>query len=212
MDILEMPSQHLVLGAEETGKGEAQKKKNNEGAVAISAPVAGSSSSAALMLEQALAITEAAIVVYDVRDATSFRNAWSLYELLRWRRQFALLLVGCKSDADDSERCVAWNGPFLEASAKTGDNVSELFACIGREILRQRQLLLRQESTAGGVGTATSTPTGASLLSAPQESTRLLRMENCTSSSKSGCLFRIFRTLGFSFARRPLKSNRPVVT
>ncbi|EFX02455.1 Ras GTPase [Grosmannia clavigera kw1407] len=241
MGILEMPSQHLVLEAADRKNRTRLKKKEG----ANLAPAAASSAN--LMLEQALAITEAAVVVYDVGDAASFLKAWSLYELLQWqtgeasqpqpqtsrkktrhrgrkteaahtasglvlqslhsqrRRPFSLLLVGSKSDADDGERCVAWDGRFLEASAKTGDNVSELFVRTGREILRQRQLF-RQD--AGNSTSAAAKPP----LSEHKESTALLRIQSQASSKKPGYFLAVFRALGFSFTRRSLSADRPYVT
>ncbi|EPE05011.1 ras small monomeric gtpase [Ophiostoma piceae UAMH 11346] len=89
MDVLEMPSQHLV---------EAEDSKGIEDNAAPEGPVFGSTaatrrgrsnypqcttqSPAAMMLEQALAITEAAIIVYDACNAASFQQASRLYERL----------------------------------------------------------------------------------------------------------------------------------
>lgn len=67
------------------------------------------------MLEQALAITEAAVLVYDVRDPESLTLTKGLAEFVRdyvagagaWR-DYGLMLVGNKSDVDDEERQVSW--------------------------------------------------------------------------------------------------------
>ncbi|KAK0719669.1 P-loop containing nucleoside triphosphate hydrolase protein [Lasiosphaeris hirsuta] len=72
------------------------------------------------MLEQALNITEAAVLVYDVRDPASLRLAEGLAEFMRENignaaaprgkppRDYALMLVGNKSDVEDEERAVSW--------------------------------------------------------------------------------------------------------
>ncbi len=103
------------------------------------------------MLEQALNITEAAILLYDVRDAASLKLAQGILDFIKESvspREYGLLLVGNKSDADDDERQVPWaegnktaaalaiKCVFAEASARSGDNVAALFPTLGREILR----------------------------------------------------------------------------
>lgn len=119
------------------------------------------------MLEQALAITEAAVLVYDVRDAESLTLARGLADFVRdyisagagaRRDYYGLMLVGNKSDADDEERQVSWaegsktaagfrlpSSPgggcaFVEVSAKTGDNVDKVFPSLAREIVKLRRL------------------------------------------------------------------------
>jgi hypothetical protein len=144
------------------------------------------------MIEQALAITEAAVLVYDVCDAASFRLAQNLAEFMREHftassssppgatpavkgtRPYALILVGNKADSDTSAdgdddqtqqqpRQVTWaegskaaarmampgcssalGVAFLEVSAKTGENVDQIFPAVGREILRMRRLVAQQ--------------------------------------------------------------------
>ncbi|KAK3360099.1 P-loop containing nucleoside triphosphate hydrolase protein [Lasiosphaeria hispida] len=79
------------------------------------------------MLEQALNITEAAVLVYDVRDPASLRLAEGLAEFMRDNignaaggkppRDYALMLVGNKSDVDDEERAVSWAAGSKAATA-----------------------------------------------------------------------------------------------
>jgi GTPase SAR1 family protein len=159
------------------------------------------------LLEQAVAITEAAVLMYDVRDRDSFRLATRLAEFVRettsgmgsgpnstgMRREYGLMLVGNKADSDgeDGERQVSWaegrkaamvlsraaaaggvhtihgrmvlststvnvvadaNSPgapagavetgcaFLEVSAKTGENVDNIFTHMARDVIRLRLL------------------------------------------------------------------------
>ncbi|KAK1751233.1 P-loop containing nucleoside triphosphate hydrolase protein [Echria macrotheca] len=143
------------------------------------------------MLEQALAITEAAVLVYSVRDPSSLKLVEGIAEFISSfvsssssSKPYAVMLVGNKSDSsspsssspdsdsvvidEDEERKVSWaegnktaetirdrdrdgsgaNGqqttmadcPFLEVSAKTGENVDKIFPQIGREILRLKKL------------------------------------------------------------------------
>lgn len=322
MDVLEMPSQHLVEDEQqgEAGGGAANGKLGRGSPSPTVTP-------AAMMLEQALAITEAAIVVYDVCSPASFQQARKLYDRLRQERgmgvngvqnnentkekdaqdetrpktskravpkkksmrflsykkeqhqqqqnqnqnqkeeaadsnhgrsisvggarakparPFALLLVGTKSDADDSERCVAWidgskaaalpspstavppvppvppipslpaglqptpshppsSSPtfFVEASAKTGDNVTDVFVQIGREILRQRaeRQRLRDEQEALQAQNA-ATDSGSSSTTT-NTNTSLLRMKSQASATTTATR-RTFGVLRVMFGRRPV--------
>ncbi|CAK7227388.1 hypothetical protein SBRCBS47491_006552 [Sporothrix bragantina] len=312
MDVLEMPSQHLIASPDETGED------------TITSPKIGRSSPsptvtpAAMMLEQAIAITEAAIVVYDVCNPASFQQARRLYDRLRQERgmgagetaneseatkpedddstppktskrtvpkrksmrfriskkeqqhipiqqppvrsastgarkkptrPFALLLVGTKSDADDSERHVAWiDGSkaaaapsqkvlgegvppvppvpgvpgvtglplpsptfFLEASAKTGDNVNDVFVQIGREILRQREerkRLMEEQEQEHAQNSAT-----ASGSSSTTTNNSLLRIKSQTSATTAATrrTFGVLRALGLTFGRRQVATESPVV-
>ncbi|KAK0643120.1 P-loop containing nucleoside triphosphate hydrolase protein [Cercophora newfieldiana] len=129
------------------------------------------------MLEQALAITEAAILIYDVRDSTTLSLVEGIADFMREtlspqaqqpsgtsnppsQRDYALMLVGNKSDVDDEDRAVPWatgsktaaairvpnsagggaGCAFLEVSAKTGDNIDKIFPAVGKEILRLKRL------------------------------------------------------------------------
>ncbi|CAK7201178.1 hypothetical protein SEUCBS139899_003881 [Sporothrix eucalyptigena] len=303
MDVLEMPSQHLVNTDDFNDASGAHAKLGRSSPSPTVTP-------AAMMLEQAIAITEAAIIVYDVCNPESFQQARRLYERLRQERgvgagqntnetqatpqeeneqkalkrtvpkrksmrflsakkeqqnqkqdqqeqtparsvsagarkkpsrPFALLLVGTKSDADDSDRCVAWidgskaaappptmasgvppvppmpgvppSSPtfFLEASAKTGDNVTDVFVQIGREILRQRaerkRLMkeLEQEQTQNA--------TTASGSSSTTTNNSLLRIKSQTSATTTATrrTFGLLRVLGFTFGRRQVVTESPAV-
>lgn len=110
------------------------------------------------MLEQALNITEAAVLVYDVADQQSLTLAKGLAEFVRdsvGNREYALVLVGNKSDVDDEDRAVSWalasktaaglklsssTCAFTEVSAKTGENVANVFPLLGKEVLRLKFL------------------------------------------------------------------------
>jgi len=115
------------------------------------------------MLEQALAITEAAVLVYDVRDTESLTLTKGLADFVLdylaeagAGRDYGLMLVGNKSDVDDEERQVSWaagsktatgfrvpsesNCAFIEVSAKTGDNVDKVFPLMAREIMKLKRL------------------------------------------------------------------------
>lgn len=138
------------------------------------------------MLEQALGITEAAVLVYDVRDPASLRLVEGIAEFMRdslstlspphTSREYGLMLVGNKSDVDDTDRQVSWAGgsksasairvpslalsaslgttvtaagcPFLEVSAKSGDNIDKIFPQMGREILKLKNLAQQQREQA----------------------------------------------------------------
>ncbi|KAB5572617.1 P-loop containing nucleoside triphosphate hydrolase protein [Coniochaeta sp. 2T2.1] len=114
-------------------------------------------------LEQALAVTEAAVLVYDVRDPESLSLTKGLAEFVRdyiagagAGRDYGLMLVGNKSDVDDEERQVSWaegskvaagfrlpSGSicaFLEVSAKTGDNVDKVFPSLAMEVMKLKRL------------------------------------------------------------------------
>jgi len=128
------------------------------------------------LVQQAINITEAAILVYDVTDPDSLRLARGLHELIRdtisggpttmatgqpsnsttspnnaAAREYALLLVGNKSD-DEAARRIAYSDgskvatsfhvktSFMEVSARTGDQITLLFPKIAREILTLRSM------------------------------------------------------------------------
>lgn len=62
-------------------------------------------------LIQALKITEAAILVYDVSSPDTFQLAQGVFDFIRENkgdREYGVLLVGNKSDVDDNERQVSW--------------------------------------------------------------------------------------------------------
>ncbi|KAI5922722.1 P-loop containing nucleoside triphosphate hydrolase protein [Camillea tinctor] len=138
LDILEFPSERL------SGNTEAD---------------TGSQSAASLA--QAVRITDAAILVYDVRQRDTFALLQSLHDVIyhelttpgfQKKRDYALALVGTKCDNSGDERDVSWaegyklsqgfrvRGTFVEASARTGENVDGVFAQLGRELVRLRRL------------------------------------------------------------------------
>ncbi|KAI2640019.1 P-loop containing nucleoside triphosphate hydrolase protein [Xylaria nigripes] len=116
-------------------------------------------------LRHAIAITEAAILTYDVRSRDSFALIQDLHRRIQEvlvedkRQHFGLILVGNKADSDDEDedsrrevteaegyelarnlgggrsRCA-----FRETSARTGENVDELFVLLGTELLKLRRL------------------------------------------------------------------------
>ena len=169
------------------------------------------------MLEQALNITEAGVLVYDVRDAKSLQLVLGIAEFVKEyldkinyplltnlnkrhprRREFPLILVGNKSDVEGAERAVTWAEggkaankmtscfggaeglvppqgmmgqsaiPFVEVSAKTGENVEVVFPRLARDVLKSRWQvrelqggrLLREGAVGLQVNTGTGTGTG----------------------------------------------------
>ncbi|KAI1631849.1 P-loop containing nucleoside triphosphate hydrolase protein [Biscogniauxia mediterranea] len=139
-------------------------------------PNPGPDPQSAASLAQAVRITDAAILVYDVRRRDSFALLQGLHDVIcrelgiassspgfhRRKRDYALALVGTKrdSDSDDEHDSVSWaegyklaqgfrvRGAFAEASARTGENVDGLFAQLGRELVR----LLRGEDANADAG------------------------------------------------------------
>ncbi|KAI1424090.1 P-loop containing nucleoside triphosphate hydrolase protein [Xylaria sp. FL1777] len=116
-------------------------------------------------LRHAVAITEAAILTYDVRSRDSFVLAQELYQRIQEalevdeRQYYSLILAGNKADGDEGTRggsyrmvtegegyelaCHFGGGrtrcAFRETSARTGENVDSLFLLLGTELLRLRQ-------------------------------------------------------------------------
>ncbi|OTA95067.1 hypothetical protein M434DRAFT_29276 [Hypoxylon sp. CO27-5] len=99
-------------------------------------------------LKKALQITEAAVLVYDVKSRASLRLVSDIYrrihEMIEGTRRYGLVLVGNKSDSEDEEREVSWTEgyklgcTFIETSARTGENIDEVFTQLGREVLQLR--------------------------------------------------------------------------
>ncbi|KAI1758578.1 P-loop containing nucleoside triphosphate hydrolase protein [Hypoxylon sp. FL1150] len=114
--------------------------------------------------QQAVQITEAAVLVYDVRSRASFDLVQTVYHLINDMvedtRAYGLMLVGSNSDCDDEVREVSWiEGNklaegfkpacvFLETSAKTGENINKLFPRLGEEVLKLRWLNYQQREQA----------------------------------------------------------------
>lgn len=107
------------------------------------------------VVQQAIHITEAAILVYDITNPDSLKLAQGLHDLIRdtvGTREYGLTLLGNKSDVEDEQRRVPWSEgskaaanfsikcSFVEVSAKTGDNVNYIFPQVGREILKLKWL------------------------------------------------------------------------
>ncbi|KAI0812017.1 P-loop containing nucleoside triphosphate hydrolase protein [Xylaria sp. FL0064] len=117
-------------------------------------------------LRHAVAITEAAVLTYDVRSRDSFVLAQELYQRIQEalvvdeRQYYSLILAGNKADGDEESRgdncrmvtegegyelaCHFGGGrtrcAFRETSARTGENVDTLFMLLGTELLKLRQL------------------------------------------------------------------------
>ena len=70
--------------------------------------------------------------------------------MIEGTRRYGLILVGSKSDSEDEEREVSWTEGFklgctyIETSAKTGENIDEVFTQLGREVLKLRWLSRQQ--------------------------------------------------------------------
>ncbi|EMR61408.1 putative ras family small gtpase protein [Eutypa lata UCREL1] len=106
-------------------------------------------------LRQAIAITEAAILIYDVTARKSFDIMAAVTEVIRdavETREYGLVLVGNKSDCEE-ERQVSWaeghrlaaslriRCSFAETSALKGDNVDKIFPQLGKDVLKLRWLM-----------------------------------------------------------------------
>ncbi|KAI1817379.1 P-loop containing nucleoside triphosphate hydrolase protein [Poronia punctata] len=115
------------------------------------------------LLQHAVAITEAAVLMYDVRSRESFLLAQDLHYRIQQvletdeRQYYGIILVGNKADGEDEmdyrevtegegyelarsiglgpHRCL-----FRETSANTGENVDGVFVSLGAELLRLRRL------------------------------------------------------------------------
>ncbi|KAI1357956.1 P-loop containing nucleoside triphosphate hydrolase protein [Xylaria arbuscula] len=117
-------------------------------------------------LRHAVAITEAAVLTYDVRSRDSFILARELYHKIQEalivdeRQYYSMVLAGNKADENEDDRAesnrVVTEGEgyelachfgggrtrcaFRETSARTGENVNTLFMLLGTELLKLRQL------------------------------------------------------------------------
>ncbi|KAI0538201.1 P-loop containing nucleoside triphosphate hydrolase protein [Xylaria digitata] len=117
-------------------------------------------------LRNAVVITEAAVLVYDVRSRDSFALVRELYQQIQEalvadeRQHYYIVLAGNKADGDDDSSgdsyrmvtegegyelaCSLGGGrtrcAFRETSARTGENVDGLFLLLGTELLKLRQL------------------------------------------------------------------------
>jgi GTPase KRas protein len=92
------------------------------------------------------------LIVYSIASRSSFERVNSFMEVLRMvkdKNYMEVVVVGNKCDVDtqrevstvEGERAVgAMGAMFLEASAKTGENVERAFADVIRSIRRQEDL------------------------------------------------------------------------
>ena len=89
-----------------------------------------------------------ALLVYDITSRESFNclTNWLTDARTLASPQIVILMVGNKKDLEDerevtfleASRFAQENGlMFLETSAKTGQNVEEVFSCSGKELYRQ---------------------------------------------------------------------------
>lgn len=110
-------------------------------------------------LRQAIGITEAAILVYDVTARESFDLMGPVVDVIRdalGAREYGLTLVGNKSDCEEG-RQVSWaeghrlaasfriRCSFLETSAKRGENVDRVFPQLGKDVLKLRWLMRQRK-------------------------------------------------------------------
>lgn len=94
------------------------------------------------------------IVVFDLTDKQSFENVrqWLCESSYNSSESTVRFLVGCKSDLKAERKVTEAEArdyaglqgiSYLEASAKTGENVDKLFETIAGEILKRREQKLR---------------------------------------------------------------------
>jgi len=93
---------------------------------------------------------EAFVLVYDITDIKSFEEVHKFYasiERVKETGRFPLLLVGNKSDLEQSRQvssfmgsqlASSWGAAFFETSAKTRHNIDEVFQQVTREIRKHR--------------------------------------------------------------------------
>jgi hypothetical protein len=125
-------------------------------------------------LRHAVAITEAAVLTYDVRSRDSFVLIQDLHRRIQEalgvdeRQHYGLILVGNKADSgkdntEESRRAVtegegyelacSFGGgrtrcPFRETSARTGENVENVFMLLGTELLKLQRLAQQRREQA----------------------------------------------------------------
>ncbi|KAI0196982.1 P-loop containing nucleoside triphosphate hydrolase protein [Astrocystis sublimbata] len=125
-------------------------------------------------LQHAVAITEAVVLIYDVRSRDSFNLVLKLHGKIREalfqgkREHYGMMLVGNKADGGESEKegtcrvvsegegyelaCNIGYGrtrcAFREASARTGENVDGIFTLLGTELLRSRRVAQQRQEQA----------------------------------------------------------------
>jgi len=85
------------------------------------------------------------IIVFDICDHSTFLNVdrWK-QEVTRYTQEIPRIIVGNKCDKEAERKvskeeaekyCKEHNIPYIETSAKTGTNVSEMFEQIAREVV-----------------------------------------------------------------------------
>lgn len=103
------------------------------------------------------------LLVYDVCDEKSFNNIRSWYANVQQHasENVVLILVGNKSDMTDKRVISTEQGkqladelgiPFIEASAKTRDNVEETFFSLARRVKENMHTEDRSQSAGGANG------------------------------------------------------------
>lgn len=107
------------------------------------------------LIQQAVAITDAALLLYSTSDPPSLRLAQGLAELvsdtvIAANREYSILLAGAKSDLPDAERRIAYSDAakiaggfpiktsFMEVSAVSGDQAALVLPRLGRDVLLLR--------------------------------------------------------------------------
>ncbi|KAI1462786.1 P-loop containing nucleoside triphosphate hydrolase protein [Annulohypoxylon moriforme] len=107
-------------------------------------------------LKHAVQITEAAVIVYDVRSRASFGLASEIHNrinaLVDGERMYGLTLLGSHSHCEDEKREVSWvdgsklarsfklGCAFTETSTKNGGDIEKMFMQLGKEVLKLRWL------------------------------------------------------------------------
>ncbi|KAI0152925.1 P-loop containing nucleoside triphosphate hydrolase protein [Xylariaceae sp. FL1272] len=129
--------------------------------------------------QHAVALTEAAVLAYDVRSRDSFDLVQELHERIQQslsehhRQDYGMILVGNKTDSVDEDthvdRAVTWGEgyqlarslgsetthcAFIETSARTGENIDQVFTLLGRELLHLRELAQQREKQSGTLARA----------------------------------------------------------
>ncbi|KAI8633746.1 P-loop containing nucleoside triphosphate hydrolase protein [Xylariaceae sp. FL1651] len=125
-------------------------------------------------LRHAVAITEAAVLMYDIRSRDSFALIQQMHRRIQEalavdkRQHYGLILVGNKADANkenkDGDRRMVTEAEgyrlagslgggttrcaFHETSARTGENVDRVFMQLGSELLRLRWLKQQRQEQA----------------------------------------------------------------
>jgi Ras-related protein Rab-8A len=104
------------------------------------------------------------LLVYDVSDENSFANIRSWMKNIEQHASGSVLrvLIGNKSDLDDSKRAIPYARgkaladeyriPFFETSAKSGAHVEEVFLSMAREVMGR----IRDAPPDGASGTPAS--------------------------------------------------------